>query len=290
MAFLDRFNIVRYNGVRYDNYPSSISEIAGHLDKECIEDAANYSLHTEYSYGKRKFDSILISYFPALCSANKDGVPQLWYSNEWAKEFAEFIIELTKNHESPTVIEIHPPFNDYCDMESFFIRYSIFEQLIHKTYPNAEIVIENRSGSVYRGGKFILGKAKDIASFCDRILTENILLGLVLDFPQLLTAENINTIKFDSDKYSKIIETIAPYRNLIKGIHIWGKKKSNSARWVAHCGDLNTYFDNDTESKQEFIHGIKTICNDSTIRYLVPEVNSGVNDILSVLNDLNAIL
>ena len=27
----------------------------------------------------------------------------------------------------------------------------------------------------------------------------------------------------------------AEYRNLIKGIHIWAKKKSGKGRWVAHC-------------------------------------------------------
>lgn len=287
MPFLDNFSIVKYNGVDYSGYSSIIQEVAGHLDKEHIEAVNEYSLHTEYSYGKRKFDTELIRKYHHLCSANKDGVPQLWYSKEWAKEFAGFILELTKSHNVPTIIEIHPPFNDYCNMDEFFERYSVFEQEIHKAYPTTQIVLENRSGAVYKGGKFILSKAMDISTFCDKILVENISLGLVLDFPQLLTAENINTLKFDFDKYIRAIETIAPYRTAIKGIHVWGKKKNDSNRWVAHCGDLNTYFDSNSNAKQAFIKGIKTICNDNNKRFLVPEVNSGSADAISILNDLN---
>ena len=121
MLSKDSFVFIEYNGVPYpEGYSAEIREVAGHLDKNTIEDVEKYSLHTEYSYGKRKFDTPRLSAFPVLREANKDGVPQLWKSDEWAEEFADFIIGFTQDHNSPEIIEIHPPFNDYCSLEEFF--------------------------------------------------------------------------------------------------------------------------------------------------------------------------
>lgn len=208
MLSKDNFIFVEYNGVSYpEGFPAQIHEVAGHLDKEFIENKEAYSLHTEYSYGKRKFDTKRISQFLTLREANKDGVPQLWKSEEWAKSFADFVIDLTKDCTPPKTIEIHPPFNDYCTLSEFIDRYCIFEKKIHAVYPNALIVIENRAGAVYRGGEFLIGKAKEIANLCDQIKKCNLNLGVVLDFPQLLTAEGINPEKFNAEKYSIILQT-----------------------------------------------------------------------------------
>ena len=44
------FELIEYNGIPYpEGYASRIKEFAGHLDKEEIEQAECYSLHTEYS-------------------------------------------------------------------------------------------------------------------------------------------------------------------------------------------------------------------------------------------------
>ena len=37
-------------------------EVAGHLDKDSIDDHPDCSLHTEYGYGARKFTSSLIEH------------------------------------------------------------------------------------------------------------------------------------------------------------------------------------------------------------------------------------
>ena len=280
----DNFIFVEYNNVKYpDGYNSDIQEVAAHFDKEDIEVSEKYSLHTEYSYGKRKFDTELISKFPALVDAQKDGIPQLWKSEEWALQFADFIIELTAKSNQPTTIEIHPPFNDYCSMDEFIERYKVFEIKIKEQYPETNIVIENRAGAVYRGGKFLIGKAKEIVALCEQIKLHNLQLRIVLDFPQLLTAESIDTLKFKHEKYQSVIDVISQYRDLIKGIHIWGKKKSETGRWVAHCGNFDTYFEDNEEYKKIFISGIEKICNDGQKRFFVPEVNSGFEDLNSIL-------
>ena len=283
----NRFIFIEYNDLSYpDGFSSNIKEIAGHFDKDKIETAKNYSLHTEYSYGKRKFDGNLISNFHVLKTSHKDGVPQLWSSEKWSKEFAEFIIALTADENPPTIIEIHPPFNDYCNIDLFLKRYEIFEKRIHEVYPNVVIVIENRSGAIYKGGRFIVGKAKEIAELCQKINVNKIDLGVVLDFPQLLTAENMDTLKFDKNKYFALIDTMSEYRGNIKGIHIWGKKKSESGRWVAHAGNLDTYFGGDADNKFAFIEGIMNIIDDDLVRFLVPEVNTSAEDLNSILNDV----
>lgn len=282
-----KFEFVQYHDIPYpDGFTSNIREVAANFGKDEIETFELYSLHTEYSYGKRNFDTDVISKFEELKTAQKDGVPQLWKSDKWAEEFAEFIFALTKDKNHPTVIEIHPPFNDYCDIASFLDKYIIFEKKIHEIYPNVVIVIENRAGSVYHGGKFIIGKSNEIIELCEKIKKNNINLGVVLDFPQLLTAERFDTLKFDTDKYFAIIDKISEYRDIIKGIHIWGKKKSAGGRWVAHAGDFNTYFGNNIEYKSAFIEGIMKVCDDNTKRFLVPEVNTGAEDLASIINDI----
>jgi len=267
-------------------YKSELKEVAAHFDKEAATSLSSYSLHTEYSYGKRKFDTALISHYQALMDANKDGVPQLWKSIDWASEFADFILEMTASCGAPNIIEIHPPFNDYCTMEQFAVLFQIFQKKLHSVYSDTVIVIENRSGSVYHGGKFLVGKAKEIVQLCDTIHECDLALGIVLDFPQLITAENINTLKFNKAKYDAVIDALIQYRSLIKGIHIWGKKKSASGRWVAHVGNLDTYFNGDIDAKNAFINGIRRVCDDGRKRFLVPEVNSGADDLMRILDDI----
>lgn len=285
--FLDRFILVEYNGLKYpEGYSAQMHEVAAHFDKKSISPEGTYSLHTEYSYRQRNFDSELISRFTTLRESHKNHVPQLWKSEVWAQEFADYIISLTRGHAAPSVIEIHPPFNDYCSLDGFSERYRVFEERIHSVHPETIIVIENRAGTVYRGGRFLVGTATEIASLCEIIMQNDLKLGVVLDFPQLLTAENIDPLRFKVEKYQAAIDTILPYHDLIKGIHIWGKKKSAKGRWVAHSGNFDTYFSDSIVAKKAFLSGIHKICSDGISRFLVPEINSGTEDLLSIIHDL----
>lgn len=111
------FEMIKYHGQEYPaDVPLRIEEIAAHFDITKIGGKLNHSLHTEYSYGKRKFNSELIANYPEICSAQKDGVPQLWKNEAWALQFADFIFELVGDGPDPSVIEVHPPFNDYTDI------------------------------------------------------------------------------------------------------------------------------------------------------------------------------
>lgn len=240
-----------------------------------------FSLHTEYSYGKRKFDSEIIKKFPELINAQKDGVPQLWKNEEWASQFADYIVAMVDGKAKPKVIEIHPPFDDYSDMESFIKSYIAFERKIRKFYPSVDILIENRCGSVYRGGKFILSKTKDLIELSKLIERDNINLKIAYDVPQIYAAHNVKK----KEQYISLLKDAKSIRKHIGGVHLWGKKTSPSGRRVAHCGDLNTYF-SDNELKKEFLKELKELFNDDITRKMVLEVNTGNDDLTSIVNDL----
>jgi hypothetical protein len=76
-------------------YPEDIKpqmqEIAGHFDIASIKTNMPFSLHTEYSYGKRKFTSDLLSEFQIIKNSHHNFVPKLWVNHQWSKEFSQFI-------------------------------------------------------------------------------------------------------------------------------------------------------------------------------------------------------
>ncbi len=255
-------------------------ELAGHFDVESISVKGRFSLHTEYSYGKRKLSSHLLSAFPVIRKATKKGVPKLWFSEKWALEFNSFIKALCKDNK-PEIIEIHPPFTDYTlSVQNFVDIYRVFESEILEIYPNTHILLENRSGSTYSGGKFLISKGEDLRNLSEHIALNNLRLKITLDFPQLLTSYGgpqnlplklLNTVLNSQNE-------IAPF---VKGIHLWGKKKSQKGRVVSHCGDLTSYFEG-YDKKQLFLTWLSEFLNDGVERYFVPEVNSSNEDLIKL--------
>lgn len=280
------FEMVKYHSQEYpSDIPLATEEIAAHFDISNISASLKKSLHTEYSYGKRKFNSTIIASFPELISANKDGVPQLWRSETWAEQFAHFIIKLNGNTSAPELIEIHPPFNDYTNMAGFISAYSIFEALIRAEYPNVQILIENRCGSVYHGGKFLISKIDSLKELCEHIEANNLGLKIAFDVPQIYTAHNAN----DIEKNVSILDEAKSIRRQIGGVHMWGKSISASGRKVSHCGDLNSYFNNDANTKQLFLQEFADCFNDDIARKMVLEINSSNSDLLSIITDLKSV-
>lgn len=284
---ISNFKLVQYKKLEYPKgLVPVLKEVPGHFDKSYIKEKGEYSLHTEYSFTSRKLNSDIITKYIHLKESNKKWVPQLWKSNEWASEFADFIFEITSLCEAPKVIEIHPPFKEYCNLNEFVERYSIFESKILEKYTDTKIVIENRAGSRYSGSNFLFSKTDDIIELCNTIKDNKLNLKVVLDFPQLLTAEHIDTLNFDMIKYHQCIDKLCNYSIYIAGIHIWGKKPGKNGTLTSHVGNLNTYFGDNILAKNEFIKGISKVCNDGIQRYLVPEVNSGNDDLESLMSDL----
>lgn len=276
------FCMVKYHSQSYPaDIPLVLEETAAHMDVASIDRGPNLSLHTEYSYGKRELNSLLIQKYDELMTANKNGVPQLWKNAKWAEQFAGFVKDLAGDIE-PGVIEIHPPFSDYTDIKSFADIYKVFEDSIREVYPNTEILLENRCGSVYKGGKFIVSKAESIEELCEEIEKQNIDLSIALDVPQLYTAHNVKK----EEQYFALLERMKQIREYIGGVHLWGKRRSKTGRKVSHCGDLNSYFEYNDSLKQSFLEAFADCFNDNKPRKLVLEVNSGNEDLMSIISDL----
>lgn len=280
------FEMVKYHSQSYpEDIPLRTEEIVAHFDITTINGMLARSLHTEYSYGKRKLDSAYLSKFDAIRQAKKDDVPQLWKNEVWAAQFADFIIGLVGSGDAPEVIEVHPPFSDYTDMKGFIVIYSVFEDRILTTYPGVRLLIENRSGSVYHGGRFIISKMKELEDLSNRIIQNNLRLKIAFDAPQIFTAHNATTEK----KICALMDEAASIREYIGGAHLWGKRKSPSGRKVAHCGDLNSYFEENQQLKQAFLQHFVNCFNDEVPRKMVLEVNSGNDDLRSIINDLQSV-
>ena len=278
------FEMVKYHSQSYPStIPLAIEECAAHFDVTSVNATLKQSLHTEYSYGKRKFDSGLMHQFPTLRVANKADVPQLWKDELWAAEFASFVIALADN-EAPAVIEVHPPFTDYATFESFIGCYKVFEDEILAHFPDVSILIENRCGSVYKGGKFLVSKLSEVETLCNMIVQHGLQLKIAFDVPQIYTAHNVKK----RETYIDLLQNTQPLRDQIGGVHLWGKRRSETGRLVSHCGDLNSYFEQDMSLKKAFLQAFVACFDDNTVRRMVLEVNSGNEDLLSIVSDLMA--
>ena len=282
------FEMVKYHNREYPKeIPLRLEEVAAHFDIRYLRQELPYSLHTEYSYGARNFSNVHLKDLDALSGSEKKGVPQLWKDEEWARQFAKYIFEFVKGHAAPSVIEIHPPFGDYTEnLRAFVDRYRIFEEMISTRFPSAEILIENRCGAVYQGGKFVLSKAKDLLELAELIEKKSLALRIAFDIPQLYTAHDVTNRS--SKQYFLLLEEIKPIRPYIKGVHLWGKKEGERGRRVSHCGDLNSYFEGDAKIKNEFLKSLYALLDDDSTRKLVLEVNSGDADMWSIIRDLSA--
>lgn len=278
------FEMVKYHKQEYPaDIPLRIEECTSHFDITTVASDLRLSMHTEYSYGKRNFDSDVIRSFPEIVAAQKEGVPQLWKNEQWAIEFAQFVFALAGDS-TPAVVEVHPPFVDYCTFDSFLTSYNAFEAAILEKYPDVEILIENRCGSVYKGGKFLVSKLPEVECLCNLIVQNNLRLKVAYDVPQIYSAHNVTK----PEKYVELLHATKPLRDQIGGVHLWGKRKSESGRLVSHCGDLNSYFAGDMDLKRQFLQAFCDCFDDGVARKLVLEVNSGNEDLLSIVQDLLA--
>jgi hypothetical protein len=281
-------------------YEASIHELSGNFHhKEELKVNSPYSLHTESSAMPIIFCSKIVNEFEHIKEAQKGNIPQLWHDKKWANEFFMFIEWLIGKNKPPEVLEIHPPFSDYCrSFDQFLGIFNTFYKKFKSKYPATTIVIENRFGTRYKGGKFLLSTCSDVLEFCKVLRNPNnsdINLKIVIDYPQIFSAETGNGKKAENwmgpdplklvEKIISFNQELKKYRKIIKGFHMWGKLKTGN-KWRSHAGNFDTFFSNDNELKHMFLESVFTTFNDNMVRYFVPEVNSGESDLHSIVTDM----
>jgi hypothetical protein len=287
---------IKYNEMKYpeDITPYIQETSANFRDSEINDTELPYiSLHTDAAFGytEKQSPSPLLKKFPALQNSclkiGKQWVPRLWFDKKWANEFSGFVTELLSDTDCKKVkiIEIHPPFKDYCtSFENFIGHYKIFEDKILQKIPDVVIHIENRCkyGTRYTKGKYLLASTSDIIGFSEILSNSDIKLRMVIDFPQLLT-EPCGPNPLSEEMIKNVITPLKECADFIDGLHIWGKQPGKAG--TSHKKDLDTYFGNDHALKKYFLSEIHNLFDDGKVRYFVPEVNS-TNDVLySIVND-----
>jgi hypothetical protein len=303
--------MVKFIPVKYSskNYPSDIEpkiqEISAPFGTEKLKITKNIpylSLHTDPGFPWKKdkiLSSKLLQKFPTIKSNFTNyNISKLWINKEWSKEFSGFLTKLTEGigHQKIKVIEIHPPFDSYCDsLESFLDIYTVFEEEVLKEFPSAIINIENRCtpDKTRKPGKFLISTNEDIIKLSDLILKKNLRLQLVIDVPHLLTAHYKDTL-LSEVMIKKALAPLKDIMDIVSSTHIWGfgpqyipEGSDTKIIGEPHCGDLNTYFDND-QVKACFLEEIKHLFGDGKARYFVPEVNKSIY-VESIVNDLRSV-
>lgn len=304
---------ISYRNKKYpDGIVPKIKEIPAHFDSRVTTSDLDYCLHTEYSYGPRKFKSSACKDLSGIRVTDRKGVPKLWFNEAWGTNFTQFILQfIGENQKSPRIIEIHPPFNDYCKNLSQFIElYTNFEDKILSICPETEILIENRYGSQYSNGAFILSRTDDLNKLTELIREHNLKLKIALDIPQLFSAYHLEIGKFSKNRLSEIFKELYPVRKYIASIHLWGKCFGKNNRISAHMGTLDSYFNglrcedlstlnvntlnsylkekvlNNNDIKKYFLGELYNLLNDGKVRYFLPEVNSRSEHLQSIVRDL----
>lgn len=310
--------MVKFIPVKYQsfNYPDDlqpqpqIQEVTCNLGTDILINPRKFdflSLHTDpsivwtkvwnrYPEKKEKMrNSIILPKFPTIfknfekymIDPRGKCISILWSSKQWSKEFAGFLARVTERIkcEKIKVIEVHSPFDQYCnDLETFLERYIIFENEILKIFPSADIVIENQF--THEGkrefGKFLLSRKDDIIKLSRLISDYKSKLRIVLDIPQLFSTYYGNRLLLKSE----IVGFLTPLkecRNFIRSTHIWGYDINQKKG--AHKADFNTWFGGDQALKHCFIQEVCNLFDDDQKRYFVPEVND-TSKIQSIVIDL----
>ena len=262
------------------------------------------SLHTDHCYrGPKKIfvASQLPNEFPSL-SENVSISPykcmsKLWLHEAWSKEFASFIVRFTEGIDPKwiKIIEIHPPFDKYCNsLNTFIDRYAIFEEEVSKKFPTATICIENRynNRNTKRYGNFILSTNKDIINLEKLISDNHLKLTFVVDVPQLFSEHYDDKLISEEWMIEEVLAPLSKIRDSISGTHIWGKTTTKGLNGKikdgVHNADLTAYFKNE-KVKRFFLREICKLFDDGKPRHFLPEVFSK-NDEMSAKESIESIV
>lgn len=275
---------VGYHSKKWPLASPSIIEVAGHFDIATASAQGRYCLHTEYSAGPRRFDSPFLADHPLLAECHHRGVPLLWHDRHWALAFAGFIADATQSAPAPEVIEIHPPFVDYCpSFEAFSERYAVFQNALHKADIDSKVVIENRHGTRYTRGKFLLNRQEDLRQACRALDASGLPLALCLDVPQLFSA-HFGPAPRTEDDIDRVLTPLMECRHRIASVHMWGKKRNKRGGMQAHYGTLDTWLG--PELKRHLLRRLHELLDDDRTRYFVPEVNGSQSDMDALAKDM----
>lgn len=266
---------------------SSVKMVDGHFDADPVAETGRYFLSTEFSYGRRKFNSYPVAKCGEVIRMSRDGLPLLWSSKEWSLSFVRFIELLTQGAAQPEVIEVYPPFTDYMPAINDFLNvYLYFEDGMKRLFPGSKIMICNRTKAVKRDMKFLISSVNDIQRLCDAIAKYQFDLRISLDVSQLLETEAYHTRYLGDDKIRLLFGKVKGFRDYVGGIHVLGKMGGAEGRKRTNTWDFDSMFGSSRKKKTAFLESLTFVFDDEVQRYFVPEITSGIEEMDSVICDL----
>lgn len=266
----------------------NLKMVEGHFDIDSVTETGRYILNTEFSYCRRKFKSKAMSNSREVLKANEDGVPLLWHNKKWASVFVQFIRDLTQNAANPEAIVIYPPFSSYMPtIEEFLNVYCVFQNEIKKVYPDTLIMIRNRNKAIKREMDFLINNIDDIKELSKAIEKYKLDLRISLDLTQLFEAQNYQVRYFYEEECRKLFGKLKKYKEYIYGIHIFGKMVGPQGRPKVTSGNFDSRFG--VNKKQVFLQSLSFVFDDELERYFVPEINSGIEDMSLIIDDLQSV-
>ena len=283
-----RFYFVQYRDIIPPEWVNcDMKMVEGHFDAIRFSESGRYLLNTEYSYGRRKFRSKVISECGGVLQTTKDGVPLLWYNKEWVLAFVEYIKRITADSVNPEAIEIYPPFKQYiASIEQFANLYRLFEYEIKKVFPDVKIMICNRNKSIRGEMNFLVKHLDDIRELFDVISRYNLGLKISLDLSQLIEAQAHQVAYLNEENLYKLFGKLKTYAGHIQGIHLFSKMKGNEGRVKLNAANFDSYLKNNQKKKKALLQALAFLFEDNIERYLILETNSGLEDVSAVLKDL----
>lgn len=282
--------LVRYKDAVYSGrVRSSVRMVDGHFDAGPVVETGRYLLSTEFSYGRRKFNSETMAKCAEVIRASRDGLPLLWFSKEWSLAFVHFIELLTEAAAQPEAIEVYPPFTAYMTTINDFLNvYLYFEEGIKRLFPGSKIMICNRNKAAQRDMKFLISSADDLEQLCEAIAKYQLDLRIGLDVSQLLETEAYHARYMGDDKIRILFGKVKGFRDYVSGIHVLGKMRGADGRKSTNSEDFDSMFGNSRNKKRAFLESLAFVFDDEVARYFVPEITGGIDRINSVVRDLQS--
>lgn len=274
---------VRYHDQQYPPHIAApLIEVPANFESTQVPPVHGpYSLHTEYASTQVDLSLPRLEGFEVLRNSHRRGVPELWTSEAWAEEFAQFVIRLAEPSEPPTIIEVHPPFKvNVGTLPQFLEWYAPFERAILDKYPNCRIVVENRRGNKL-SRRFVVSDLASLLTLGLALDDRNLRLGIALDLPALFTAEYGGKTAVGMEG-AELVKKLRPIAKHIETIHLWGRGPNGGA----HFGTLDNLFDPRTDAKRACLHALSHLLSDGLKRFLVVEVAKGGGRLESILFDL----
>lgn len=196
----------------------ALVEHPGHFDAPRVPPGPDHVLRAETGSEPRSLRSPLLKGLQVLSGQHRDGIPRLWVSQAWVREFYLHFHRLTRASGPPRLLVLTPPlFADCPDLETFLALYRPFEAELARRRPGVWLHLENRAAS---SGPGLFSRAQDLGDLARAADGHTLTLRLCLNLPRLFfahlggqkpTARDIEDILTPLRRCAHVVGALRPF-------------------------------------------------------------------------------